>query len=215
VKVLVLFAHPALERSRVNRALLRAVRDCPGVTFRDLYEEYPDLHVDVAREQDLLIAHDLVVFQHPFFWYSTPAILKEWQDLVLEHNWAYGNDGRALVGKLTFNVLTAGGPEHAYRTGGYNRFTIRQLLAPWEATASLCGMRFLAPFVVHGSLRLLPADVEPHVRDYQRLLRALVEDRFDVDRAATVERLNADLDTLIRGGGSPAGPAATPERKGA
>src|SRR4051794_28113090 len=99
MKVLVLFAHPALERSRVNRALLRAVTECPGVTFRDLYEEYRDLHIDVRREQALLLAHDAYLFQHPFYWYSTPAILKEWQDLVLEHNWAYGKEGKHLVGK--------------------------------------------------------------------------------------------------------------------
>src|SRR4051812_19800739 len=111
MRVLVLFAHPALERSRVNRALLEAVRSVPGVRLHDLYEEYPDLNIDVDREQELLLAHDVYVMQHPFFWYSGPAILKEWQDLVLEHNWAYGREGHALVGKVTFNVISAGGPE--------------------------------------------------------------------------------------------------------
>lgn len=197
MKVLVLFAHPVLEKSRANRALLEAVRGTAGVTFRDLYEEYPDLGIDVEREQELLLAHDAFVFQHPFYWYSTPAILKEWQDLVLEHNWAYGTHGKKLVGKTTFNVVTVGGPEAAYRSGGYNRFTVRQLLAPYEATANLCGMRFLAPFVVHGTLNLRPTDLEPHVREYRRVLEALCADRLDVARAATVDRLNAQLDELI------------------
>jgi glutathione-regulated potassium-efflux system ancillary protein KefG len=75
VKVLVLFAHPALERSRVNRALLRAVQGTPAVTLHDLYETYPDLQIDVGREQALLLAHDVFVFQHPFYWYSVPSIL--------------------------------------------------------------------------------------------------------------------------------------------
>ena len=131
-RILILFAHPVLERSRVNRRLLAAVRDLAGVTVHDLYEAYPTLYIDAKREQRLLIDHDVVVFQHPFYWYSTPAILKEWQDLVLEHNWAYGKEGKHLVGKTTFNVMTAGGPEHAYRHDGYNHFTIRQLLSPWE-----------------------------------------------------------------------------------
>ena len=81
--ILVLFAHPAFEKSRVNRHLADAVRDLPGITFHDLYEEYPDFEIDVAREQSLLLAHELVVFHHPFFWYSTPPIFKQWQDLVL------------------------------------------------------------------------------------------------------------------------------------
>jgi glutathione-regulated potassium-efflux system ancillary protein KefG len=197
MKVLVLFAHPALERSRINRVLIEAIRPIAGVTVVDLYEEYPDLFIDVAREQQRLLAHDVFVFQHPFYWYSTPSLLKEWQDLVLEHNWAYGHEGKQLVGKITFNALTAGGPEHAYRPGGYNRFSVRQLLSPWEATAALCGMRFLAPFVVHASLRLGPEEVAPHAREYQRLLEALVEDRVRLDRAEKVERLNADLDLLL------------------
>jgi hypothetical protein len=62
-RVLILFAHPALEKSRVNRHLVRAVRDLPGVTVHDLYEAYPEHDIDVAREQELLVEHDVVVFQ--------------------------------------------------------------------------------------------------------------------------------------------------------
>jgi glutathione-regulated potassium-efflux system ancillary protein KefG len=50
-RVLILFAHPALHRSRMNLAMMEAVRDLEGVTFHDLYELYPDLHIDVATEQ--------------------------------------------------------------------------------------------------------------------------------------------------------------------
>ncbi|HJP32673.1 MAG: NAD(P)H-dependent oxidoreductase [Candidatus Latescibacteria bacterium] len=42
-RILLLFAHPAYQRSRANRPLVEAVRDLSGVTFRDLYEEYPRL----------------------------------------------------------------------------------------------------------------------------------------------------------------------------
>src|SRR6187455_1899648 len=99
VRVLILFAHPALHRSRVNRVLVEAVRSLEGVTFHDLYEVYPDLLLDVDREQALLREHDVVVWQHPFFWYSAPALVKEWQDLVLELGFAYGEGGTALRGK--------------------------------------------------------------------------------------------------------------------
>ena len=97
--ILVLFAHPAFERSRVHRRLVDAVAELPGITFHDLYEAYPDFDVDVRREQKLLLEHDLVVLQHPFFWYSTPPLVKQWEDLVLEHGWAYGTGGNALHGK--------------------------------------------------------------------------------------------------------------------
>jgi glutathione-regulated potassium-efflux system ancillary protein KefG len=197
-RILVLLAHPVLERSRVNRRLVDAVRDLEGVTVHDLYEVYPTLDIDVRREQQLLLDHDVVAFQHPFYWYSVPSLLKEWQDLVLEHGWAYGANGTQLRGKLTFNAVTTGGPQQVYRPEGRNRFTMRQFLTPWDQTAWLCGMHFLAPFVTHGSFRLnTDAEVAPHAAAYRRVLVALRDHRVDLERAARAERLNDDLDALI------------------
>ena len=48
-KVLIIFAHPAYERSRVGRRLLEAVRPLENVTVHDLYEAYPEFDVDPAR----------------------------------------------------------------------------------------------------------------------------------------------------------------------
>ena len=196
--MLFLFAHPVLERSRVNRRLLEAVRGLDGVTVRDLYELYPTLDIDVKAEQTALVAHDVIVFQHPFYWYSCPAILKEWQDLVLEHGWAYGKEGTQLRGKITLNAISTGGPEAAYRQGGYNRFTVRELLAPWDQTAHLCGMRFLAPFAVHGSRRVVgDDDVAGHRTRYVQLIEALRDDRIDIDRAAAAVNLATGLDDVL------------------
>ncbi len=197
-RILVLFAHPVLERSRVNRRLVEAIRDLEGVTIRDLYEEYPTLSIDVKREQELLLAHDVVVFQHPFYWYSCPALLKEWQDLVLEHGWAYGKGGTHLRGKTTLNAVTTGGPEVAYAKGGYNRFTVRELLAPWDQTAYLCGMKYLAPFAVHAALKVTSdADLAIARAAYRRLIEALRDDRIDLDRAAAAENLALELDGVM------------------
>lgn len=195
-RVLIQFAHPVYERSAVNRPLLEAVRQLDGVTINDLYEEYPTLAIDVRREQALLLEHDVIVFHHPFYWYSTPAILKQWQDMVLEYGWAYGERGDRLRDKVTFNVTTTGGPASAYERGGTNRFTVRELLAPWEQTANLCGMRFLAPFVAHGALRPAADLGLPELVDaYRRVIAALRDDRLDLEGAARAMRLN-DADVL-------------------
>jgi glutathione-regulated potassium-efflux system ancillary protein KefG len=197
-RVLVLFAHPVLERSRVNRRLLEAIGDVAGVTIRDLYEEYPTGFIDVQREQADLLAHDVIVFQHPFYWYSSPAILKEWQDLVLEHGWAYGIGGTNLRGKITLNAITTGGPAHAYQSSGYNRFTVRELLAPWDQTAHLCGMRFIAPFAVHSSLKVArDEDVAEARVGYRRLIEALRDERIDIDAAARAQNLALELDRVL------------------
>jgi len=195
--VLVLFAHPALEKSRVNRVLVQEIRDLPGVTVHDLYEVYPEHDIQVEREQELLLSHDVIVFQHPFFWYSTPAILKEWQDLVLEHGWAYGTGGTALHGKRMLSAVTTGGREAAYSREGHNRFTVRELLAPIEQTARLCGMQYLPPFVVHGTHGMSPEQVVRHAADWRRTVEALRDGRVDLERAAGMPRLNMDLDAVI------------------
>ncbi len=198
MKVLVLFAHPAFEKSRVNRALAEAVRGLPGVTFHDLYEAYPDFDVDVRREQSLLLEHDLLVAQHPFYWYSAPALVKQWEDLVLEHGWAYGTGGTRLHGRVWLSAITTGGREAAYQPDGLNHFTIRELLRPIEQTARLCGMTFVPPFVVHGTHRLDAAGISAAAADYRRAIESLRDGRIDLDAAQHHPRLNANLDAIIR-----------------
>jgi glutathione-regulated potassium-efflux system ancillary protein KefG len=197
-RVLVLFAHPALEKSRVNQVLIRGLDRLPGVTFHDLYEAYPDFDVDVEREQALLIEHEVIVLHHPFFWYSTPALMKQWEDLVLEHGWAYGSKGAALRGKTMMSAITTGGRESAYQHGGLNRFTISELLRPIEQTAVLCGLDYLPPFVVHGTHGLREPEIASHAADYHRTLSALSRGTLDLEAARQRPRINEDLDAVIR-----------------
>ncbi len=195
--VLILFAHPALEKSRVNRRLVDAVRDLEGVTFNDLYDEYPEFDVDIGREQELLLAHDVVVLQHPFYWYSSPALFKQWQDLVLQHGWAYGSEGTALRGKLGMSAITTGGGEEAYQSEGHNRFTMRQLLAPIQQTANLCGMEYLSPFIVHGTHSLTSEQVAGHANDYRHVIEGLRDETLDIERARKYPRVNLNLTDVL------------------
>ena len=100
MKVLVLYAHPAQQHSRVNAAMALVAQNIDGISFVDLYAKYPRLDLNIEAEQQRLLDHDAIVFQFPLMWYSTPPILKEWQDLVLEYGFAYGEGGDALAGKL-------------------------------------------------------------------------------------------------------------------
>jgi glutathione-regulated potassium-efflux system ancillary protein KefF len=89
--VLVIVAHPQLEQSRANRALMRAAlalehkgvdAGAPTVAVRDLYALYPDYLIDPAAEQAALASARLVVWQHPIHWYSMPPLMKLWVDEV-------------------------------------------------------------------------------------------------------------------------------------
>lgn len=172
-KILLNFFHPYPTRSHIGRPLRDAAAGVPGVVVNDLYETSPDFFIDVKAEQGRLLAADVVIMQHPMYWYSCPSLMKEWIDVVLEHGFAYGVGGTALAGKGWLSCLTTGGGAEAYTHEGSNRFTIRELLAPFEQTARLCGMRYLQPFVVHGSGRLGSADVERSCKQYQELIGLL------------------------------------------
>ena len=200
-KILILFAHPNQGMSEVCVPLAKAAREVDGVTLVDLYALYPDQNIDVDAEQARLTAHDVLIFLHPLYWYSTPAILKEWQDLVLEYGFAYGKNGNGLHGKLFMSALTAGGREEVYSRKGYNHFSIRQFLYPLEQMATLCGMRYLPPFAVFGARSAKEAGVIPEIiTEWQRVLGALRDDTLPIDRAQKMDFLNDDLEHLLEGG---------------
>jgi putative NADPH-quinone reductase len=72
---LVYYAHPGHKYSHVNRYMARAAAAVDGVTFVDLYRDYPRFDINVNVEQQRLLDHDVVLFQFPLFWYSTPSII--------------------------------------------------------------------------------------------------------------------------------------------
>ncbi len=189
-KILILFAHPRFEKSKTNRALLKNIGRLEGVTLNDLYEQYPDFNIDIEREKELLLVHEIIVWHHPIYMYSAPPMLKQWIDLVLEHGWAHGREGVNLKGKIIFNAVTAGGKKGAYTPGMLNNFTVRQFLVPFEQTATLCKMIYLPPFVVHGTHLLSDADLENYVRSYRMLLERLTKGEFDVKAIKQFEYLN-------------------------
>jgi glutathione-regulated potassium-efflux system ancillary protein KefG len=170
--------------------MIETVKGLEGITFRNLYELYPDFHIDVKREQQQLLENDILVWHHPFYWYSAPAMLKEWIDLVLEHGFAYGRDGNALKGKKVLSVITAGGRQEAYAEDGFNQFTIRQFLVPFQRTVTLCKMEYLPPFVVHGSHLLQQDQMKETADSYKKILVALRENLFSYEEIRKQTYLN-------------------------
>ena len=152
MKALVILAHPKIAESRINRRLIEEVRKHPEITIHELYLSYPDWNINVPREQDLLEKHDRIVFQFPLYWYSTPPLLKKWQDDVLTYGWAYGSQGKKLQGKELLIATSIGGRQEVYQAGGKNHFTMSEILRPLHATANMCKMIYLPAFVVDGAL---------------------------------------------------------------
>ncbi len=189
-RILILFAHPRFEKSRVNRALLAGIGNMPAVTLNDLYEQYPDFNVDVEREKALLAAHSVIVWQHPLYMYSAPALLKQWIDLVLEHGWAHGRGGEALKGKRIFNALTSGGTRNEYSATGQHRHTVGEFLLPFRQAAALCRMIYLPPFAVQGTYLLTDGDLARQATLYGSILDRLAREDCDVESMNAFPFLN-------------------------
>ncbi len=118
LKIMVIIAHPQLNHSRANQTWILELKKHANIDVRDLYQEYPDWKIDREREQQLLLQYDRVVFQFPFYWYSSPPLLKKWFDDVLTYGWAFGPGGDHLKGKEFIVATTTGGTESGYRSGG-------------------------------------------------------------------------------------------------
>lgn len=173
-KVLIVYAHPSPHKSRYNRSLVNSARLLPNVVIHDLYESYPSLHIDEEYEQKALRDCDVLVFVFPMFWYSVPAILKEWQDCVLRRGFAYGDDGTALAGKTFMIATSTGGSQQMYRQEDKHGAEIANYLLPVEMSARFCGMRVAPHFVTHEARQLKIERIRERTTEFCQLLDTLI-----------------------------------------
>lgn len=174
LNVLTIFAHPSYENSRINRAFYEAVVGKTKLVWHDLYNTYPNQLIDVPREQAQLAACDVLILQHPLYWYSCPALLKNWLDNVLTLGWAYGEHSAALKDKAFIQVVSSGGSEAVYQRGGYNNFTLAELLRPFEQIADLCEMTYHQPLLTQGARVLSATDIANQAQQYRQWLEAII-----------------------------------------
>ena len=171
-KVLLLYAHPESPDSVANRVLLQQAQQLEHVTVHDLYAHYPDFFIDIHREQQLLREHKVIVFQHPLYTYSCPALLKEWMDRVLARGFASGAGGNELRGKYWRSVVTTGEPEGAYKAGGYNRYPMSDIMRPFELTSAMCHMHWMTPVIIYWARRQKPDVLQSHAEAYGEWLKS-------------------------------------------
>jgi len=179
-KTLIIVAHPDLDGASIaNHIIIDEVKEVLNVETRDLYKLYPNFEIDIQSEQKALLEADNIIFQFPLYWYSTPSILKEWQDKVLTYGFAFGAEGDKLKNKEFLISTTTGAPEEAYQTDGYG--TMKSLLAPLEQVAKMTEMVFNNPLVSF-SMVCIPdvsskEDVEQRAKNHVHKLKAWIAKR--------------------------------------
>ncbi|BDU35812.1 glutathione-regulated potassium-efflux system ancillary protein KefG [Vibrio nigripulchritudo ATCC 27043] len=168
-KILVIYVHPDPDNSVANQVMINQIRGLDHVTVHDLYAHYPDFFIDVAHEHQLLLDHDIIVFQHPLYMYSCPALLKEWMDRVLGKGFAFG-EGCALADKHWRSVITTGGAQDAFAASGYNKYPMQEILQPFELTALLCRMKWVEPLILYWARNTSDVERYQHAERYRHWL---------------------------------------------
>ncbi|MDP5008817.1 MAG: NAD(P)H-dependent oxidoreductase, partial [Glaciimonas sp.] len=133
MKTLIIVTHPNIDKSVINKKWLDALQPHQDhVTIHQLHQRYPDGVIDVEAEQKLLLEHDNIVFQFPFYWFSSPPLLKKWLDEVLTHGFADGSDAseKQLTEKSFGLAVSAGIKSIDYDKNGRYISTVEELLRP-------------------------------------------------------------------------------------
>ena len=189
MKTLVIISHPSILESSSQQFLLSVIPENEGVTVHHLEEVYPDGKIDVDKEHRLLEEHDRIIFQFPFYWYSSPAFLKHWQDEVLTDGFAHGKQGDKLAGKEFGLVFMIGVHEREYQAGGRELYSISELMKPFQAMAHKTGMVYLAPFTVFQFAYMTDEEKMELLINYQQYLTNSNDDSLEAKEAWIIKQL--------------------------
>lgn len=173
-KILILFAHPLYEKSKVNQILNSYIPDSEYITFHDLYEEYPEFEIDIRHEQELIRTHDIIIWQHPMYWYSCPALLKQWMDMVLQFRNPGDLKADQLRGKAVFQVMSIGEQQVSLIDSAADETPIAHYLTPFRRVVEFCNMQYLPPFLVRVPKMSSIDDIHRKGEYYQYILEAII-----------------------------------------
>ena len=200
MKTLVIISHPDIMESGSQQYLLSSIPDNKDITVHHLESLYPDFKIDIEKEQALLKEHDRIIFQFPFYWYSSPALLKKWQDDVLTDGFAYGKNGKALTGKEFGLVVTIGVKKVEYQPGGREGFSIDELTKPYQALALKTKMTFLKTLPVFQFSYLTEDQKMTLLIRYQQYLTQEKDDSLEAREKWFLQELKStDLSKLNEG----------------
>lgn len=136
MKTLIVVIHPNIEDSVINKRWIEELNKHPDrYRIHELHKIYPDEKIDIQAEQKLIEQYDKIVFQFPFYWFNCPPFFKKWLDEVLTYGWAYGSkSGYKVGGKKIALAVTAGIHEYEYNPNEKYKYTLEELLRPFELT---------------------------------------------------------------------------------
>jgi glutathione-regulated potassium-efflux system ancillary protein KefG len=142
-KHLLLFGHPEMASTGFQASLISRVQNDPRFEVRILSQEHREIGFIALEEQQSIESAKSVILHFPLFWYSMPAIVKEWIDTVFTLGWAFDQNG-GLLKKLPFVCsVTTGAKLESYSSEGTNGHSLDTYLLHVQRTMSYAGMNYL------------------------------------------------------------------------
>lgn len=158
-KTLAIFAHPYFEYSTTNVALIKAYEISDKITFRDLYEEYPDFHIAAFKERKRIREYERLVFHFPLIWFGMPPLLRLWIDEVFDMSWK-AESNHPLMNKDAVVIVTVGGTEGNYQKDGLYKTTIEELMKPLILSLEVVGIEVKEIIAIYQSDDLEGVDLQ-------------------------------------------------------
>ncbi|MFC0232805.1 NAD(P)H-dependent oxidoreductase [Vagococcus entomophilus] len=182
MKTLIIVSHPNVQDS-TTQSFLKKSAALEEVTWHHLENNYTYTTIDSVKERNLLVQHDRIILQFPLYWYSAPAMLKQWMDVVL-------SEKLSLRGKEFGLVVTIGVKEKAYQAGGSEQFTLSELLRPFQAIARHFQMIFLPVFTISKFSYMTEEAYKKLLIDYRQYVSIDFPETFAKKEAWFLDRLN-------------------------
>ena len=124
-----LFAHPFLEFSPANRELLKIYEHDANFFVKDLYDEFPDLHIPAFRERKRVLDYDRFIFHFPLIWFGMPPLLRLWLDEISDSHWLDGTETNPFKDKEVYILITSRNKEESFCKQGKYCYTVEELIS--------------------------------------------------------------------------------------
>jgi len=157
---LVLFAHPYFEHSTTNVRLLECYDDLDNITFRDLYQDYPDFHIQPFRERKRIVEYDRIIFHFPIIWFGLPPLLKLWIDEVFDMRWISESGINILSGKDALIITSVGGRESNYTQEGKYGTGVEELLCGLKVSLHVNNINLKKIHIIYNADNLNQTDLD-------------------------------------------------------
>lgn len=188
MKTLVIIAHPKFTASTTQQLFKASVANDANVIWHRLTET-----INPDKEQALLLQANRIIFQFPLYWYSAPALLKHWQDMVLTTKFTTGAT-YSLAGKELGLVVSTGAAKKEFQAGASEQFTMSELMRPYEALAHKTKMKYLVPLIVYQFPYLTKLEQQRLFVTYQQYLTNFKFAHFAGQEEWLNQRLSQQID---------------------